>query len=121
MVYGNWNMWQPVRAEMATKLEQEAGFGGVKHIVFYTYTLSHYFLWRLSAYVDRKAYILCNVFGKLWLAKSRVFISMENMKILITSLYAIAYAIACAIMNNMEILRFDKEVLLSTGYFIKEI
>ena len=40
------------------------------------------------------------------------------MKILITSLYAIAYAIAYAIMNNMENLRFDKEVLLSTGYFI---
>ena len=36
-----------------------------------------------------------------------------------------SYAIAYAIMNSMESLRFDKEgylhVLVSTGYFIKEI
>ena len=54
-----------------------------------------------------------------WLKAVFLYNCMENMKILITSLYAIAYAIAYAIMNNMEILRFDKEVLLSKGYFIK--
>ena len=55
---------------------------------------------------------------ELWLVKSRVSITMENME-RFTPLYAIAYAIT----NSMENLRFDKEdyfhVLVFYGLFYK--